>query len=137
MFMGACTIAPNFCIVTEWCEGSTLYNLLHIKDVKLSVDDILEAANETARGMGYGGSALADKPMECVARFITARRDLILNVAYLLEFEGSRTVLCIWYPILDDACLLQCLTIVLPTLIPGTSTPRTLFTATSSPRTFS
>lgn len=53
MFMGACTIAPNFCIVTEWCEGSTLYNLLHIKDVKLGIEEILETANEAARGMGY------------------------------------------------------------------------------------
>lgn len=51
--MGACTMAPNFCIVTEWCEGSTLYNLLHIKDVTMSMDELLETAKETARGMGY------------------------------------------------------------------------------------
>lgn len=58
MFMGACTMAPNFCIVTEWCEGSTLYNLLHIKDVTMSMDELLETAKETARGMGYGWLSL-------------------------------------------------------------------------------
>jgi serine/threonine protein kinase len=101
MFMGACTIAPNFCIVTEWCEGSTLYNLLHIKDVKLSVDDILEAANETARGMGYGGSALADSHENRICGQVYNSKKRVL------EFEGSPTLLCIGYPLLGDACLLQ------------------------------
>lgn len=51
--MGACTIAPNFCIVTEWCEGSTLYNLLHIKEIKMVTEDILQTLAEISRGIGY------------------------------------------------------------------------------------
>lgn len=52
MFLGACTKAPNFAIVLEYCEGGTLWSILQ-KSGELGWEERRNLALDTARGMNY------------------------------------------------------------------------------------
>jgi sterile alpha motif and leucine zipper-containing kinase AZK len=53
LFMGACTTGPPK-IISELCEGGTLFHLLHQqKEVQLSWRQRLKAAVDTAKGMAF------------------------------------------------------------------------------------
>uniref|UniRef100_T2MGW2 non-specific serine/threonine protein kinase n=1 Tax=Hydra vulgaris TaxID=6087 RepID=T2MGW2_HYDVU len=52
LFMG-CMSAPNLSIVTQWCEGSSLYRHLHVMDIKFSLPQLIEIARQTAQGIDY------------------------------------------------------------------------------------
>ena len=54
MFMGACTVSPNFIIITEWCAGNTLYSRIHTDDVDedLNLVQIHKVILDMSRGMG-------------------------------------------------------------------------------------
>ncbi|XP_065199816.1 raf homolog serine/threonine-protein kinase Raf [Planococcus citri] len=52
LFMGVIR-KPNLAIVTQWCEGSSLYRCLHVHEKRFEVQQIIEIARQTAQGMDY------------------------------------------------------------------------------------
>ncbi len=54
LYMGACTIGPQYFVVTEYCDNGNLFEYLHIvKSNKLTYDDARRIALEIAYGMNY------------------------------------------------------------------------------------
>ncbi|KNC79387.1 TKL/RAF/RAF protein kinase [Sphaeroforma arctica JP610] len=54
LFMGACTIPPKLCLITEWCEGDTLFKRLYDDDQQpLTKVDVCSVAYECAVGLSY------------------------------------------------------------------------------------
>lgn len=52
LFMG-CVGKPQLAIVTQWCEGSSLYKHLHVHETKFQLYTLIEIARQTAQGMDY------------------------------------------------------------------------------------
>nr|4XV1_A Chain A, Serine/threonine-protein kinase B-raf [Homo sapiens]4XV1_B Chain B, Serine/threonine-protein kinase B-raf [Homo sapiens]4XV2_A Chain A, Serine/threonine-protein kinase B-raf [Homo sapiens]4XV2_B Chain B, Serine/threonine-protein kinase B-raf [Homo sapiens]4XV3_A Chain A, Serine/threonine-protein kinase B-raf [Homo sapiens]4XV3_B Chain B, Serine/threonine-protein kinase B-raf [Homo sapiens] len=52
LFMGYST-KPQLAIVTQWCEGSSLYHHLHASETKFEMKKLIDIARQTARGMDY------------------------------------------------------------------------------------
>ncbi|KAM6980164.1 RAF proto-oncogene serine/threonine-protein kinase [Aplochiton taeniatus] len=52
LFMGYMT-QERLAIVTQWCDGSSLYQLLHVQDTKLEILQLIDIARQTAQGMDY------------------------------------------------------------------------------------
>ncbi|XP_018109663.1 B-Raf isoform X3 [Xenopus laevis] len=52
LFMGYST-KPQLVIVTQWCEGSSLYHHLHIIETKFEMIKLIDIARQTAQGMDY------------------------------------------------------------------------------------
>lgn len=52
LFMG-CVSKPQLAIVTQWCEGSSLYKHLHIFETKFELFTLIEIGRQTAQGMDY------------------------------------------------------------------------------------
>uniref|UniRef100_A0A8C9XKX8 non-specific serine/threonine protein kinase n=1 Tax=Sander lucioperca TaxID=283035 RepID=A0A8C9XKX8_SANLU len=52
LFMGYMT-KPNFAIITQWCEGSSLYRHLHVTETKFDTMRRIDVARQTAQGMDY------------------------------------------------------------------------------------
>ncbi|XP_032675101.1 raf homolog serine/threonine-protein kinase Raf [Odontomachus brunneus] len=52
LFMG-CVSKPQLSIVTQWCEGSSLYKHLHVFESKFELITVLEIPRQTAQGMDY------------------------------------------------------------------------------------
>lgn len=52
LFMGFMT-RPSFAIITQWCEGSSLYRHLHVCETRLDATARTEVARQTAQGMDY------------------------------------------------------------------------------------
>ncbi|KAI0217155.1 hypothetical protein LSAT2_030949, partial [Lamellibrachia satsuma] len=52
LFMG-CTSKPQLTIVTQWCEGSSLYKHLHVNETKFEMVALIDIARQTAQGMDY------------------------------------------------------------------------------------
>ncbi|KAH7644567.1 hypothetical protein HUG17_0105 [Dermatophagoides farinae] len=52
LFMGYVS-KPHLTIVTQWCEGSSLYKHLHVMDTKLEMIQMLNISRQTAQGMDY------------------------------------------------------------------------------------
>lgn len=50
LFMGY-TTKPQLAIVTQWCEGSSLYHHLHIIETKFEMIKLIDIARQTAQGM--------------------------------------------------------------------------------------
>lgn len=53
MFLGACTKAPNFAIVLEYCEGGTVWSLMQQKVKEVSWEERRRLALDIAKGMNY------------------------------------------------------------------------------------
>ena len=54
LFMGACTIGPQYFFVTEFCDNGNLFEFLHMmRDTKLTYNDARRIALEIAYGMNY------------------------------------------------------------------------------------
>ena len=57
LFMGcmskptASNMFSKLCIVTQWCEGSSLYRHLHVLENKFEMYQLIEIARQTAQGM--------------------------------------------------------------------------------------
>ena len=43
--------SPQLRIVTQWCEGSSLYKHLHVQETKFDLTTIIDIARQTAQGM--------------------------------------------------------------------------------------
>ncbi|XP_030049755.1 serine/threonine-protein kinase A-Raf isoform X1 [Microcaecilia unicolor] len=52
LFMGFMT-KPHFAIITQWCEGSSLYRHLHVTETKFDMFQLIDIARQTAQGMDY------------------------------------------------------------------------------------
>ncbi|XP_074106469.1 serine/threonine kinase raf oncogene [Cotesia typhae] len=52
LFMG-CVSKPQLAIVTQWCEGSSLYKMLHVDETDLPLQTQIEIGRQTAQGMDY------------------------------------------------------------------------------------
>lgn len=52
LFMG-CVSKPQLAIVTQWCEGSSLYKHLHVFETKFELFTLIEIGRQTAQGMDY------------------------------------------------------------------------------------
>ncbi|XP_068718182.1 serine/threonine-protein kinase A-Raf-like isoform X1 [Montipora capricornis] len=52
LFMG-CMAKPELAIVTQWCEGSSLYRHLHVSESRFEILQLLDIARQTAQGMDY------------------------------------------------------------------------------------
>ncbi|XP_062315596.1 RAF proto-oncogene serine/threonine-protein kinase isoform X1 [Osmerus eperlanus] len=52
LFMGYMT-KDNLAIVTQWCDGSSLYNHLHVQETNLQMFQLIDVARQTAQGMDY------------------------------------------------------------------------------------
>ncbi|EEB17557.1 cAMP-dependent protein kinase catalytic subunit, putative [Pediculus humanus corporis] len=52
LFMG-CVSKPQLSIVTQWCEGSSLYQHLHVQETKFELLCLIEISRQTAQGMDY------------------------------------------------------------------------------------
>ena len=50
LFMGFMT-KPHFAIITQWCEGSSLYRHLHVIETKFDTMRRIDVARQTAQGM--------------------------------------------------------------------------------------
>uniref|UniRef100_A0AAY4DGV9 RAF proto-oncogene serine/threonine-protein kinase n=1 Tax=Denticeps clupeoides TaxID=299321 RepID=A0AAY4DGV9_9TELE len=52
LFMGYMT-KDNLAIVTQWCDGSSLYKHLHVQETNLQMYQLIDIARQTAQGMDY------------------------------------------------------------------------------------
>ncbi|XP_025094528.1 serine/threonine-protein kinase A-Raf-like isoform X2 [Pomacea canaliculata] len=52
LFMGLVS-KPHLAIVTQWCDGHSLYQHLHVKETKFRMDQLIMIAKQTAQGMDY------------------------------------------------------------------------------------
>ena len=52
LFMG-CTSKPHLAIITQWCEGSSLYKHIHVTETKFDMLMLIDIARQTAQGMDY------------------------------------------------------------------------------------
>ncbi|XP_076332952.1 serine/threonine-protein kinase A-Raf-like isoform X2 [Tachypleus tridentatus] len=52
LFMG-CVSKPHLTIVTQWCEGSSLYKHLYVQECKFEMFELINIARQTAQGMDY------------------------------------------------------------------------------------
>ncbi|KAI7789543.1 v-raf-1 murine leukemia viral oncogene-like protein 1a [Triplophysa rosa] len=52
LFMGYMT-QDNLAIVTQWCEGNSLYKHLHVQDTNFQMFQLIEITRQTAQGMDY------------------------------------------------------------------------------------
>uniref|UniRef100_A0A3Q3IFC2 non-specific serine/threonine protein kinase n=1 Tax=Monopterus albus TaxID=43700 RepID=A0A3Q3IFC2_MONAL len=52
LFMGFMT-QPNFAIITQWCEGNSLYRHLHVTETKFDTMRRIDVARQIAQGMDY------------------------------------------------------------------------------------
>ncbi|CAH8559717.1 unnamed protein product, partial [Heterobilharzia americana] len=52
LFMG-CVSKPCLAIITQWCEGSSLYKHLHVLEHRFDVSELVDIARQTSQGMDY------------------------------------------------------------------------------------
>lgn len=52
LFMGYVS-KPQLMIVTQWCEGSSLYKHLHVLETNFTMNELLDISRQTAQGMDY------------------------------------------------------------------------------------
>ena len=50
LFMGW-TSLPEITIVTQWCDGSTLYRHLHVMESRFEMYQLIDIARQTAQGV--------------------------------------------------------------------------------------
>ncbi|KAL2608289.1 hypothetical protein R1flu_026862 [Riccia fluitans] len=53
LFMGACTVPPDICIVMEYAANGSLYGVLHNPNIGIDMATVVRWASEAARGMNY------------------------------------------------------------------------------------
>lgn len=52
LFMG-CVSKPSLAIVTQWCEGSTLYKHIYVNETKFKLNTLIDIGRQVAQGMDY------------------------------------------------------------------------------------
>ena len=51
LFMGCVSTKKILAIITQWCEGSSLYRHIHVTESKFELLNIIEIARQTSQGM--------------------------------------------------------------------------------------
>lgn len=52
-FIGACTMPPNLCIITEYMSGGSVYDYLRNQKALLKMPMLLRVAIDVSKGMDY------------------------------------------------------------------------------------
>ncbi|CAH8600635.1 unnamed protein product [Dicrocoelium dendriticum] len=52
LFMG-CVSKPCLAIITQWCEGSSLYKHLHVLERRFDMPELVDISRQTSQGMDY------------------------------------------------------------------------------------
>lgn len=52
LFMG-CVSKPRLAIITQWCEGSSLYKHIHVHERRFDVEEMIDIARQTTQGMEW------------------------------------------------------------------------------------
>lgn len=52
LFVG-CVSKPSLAIVTQWCDGDTLYRQIHVTDTRFELNTSIDIARQVAQGMNY------------------------------------------------------------------------------------
>lgn len=52
LFMG-CVSKASLAIVTQWCEGSSLYKHIHVNETKFKLNTLIDIGRQVAQGMDY------------------------------------------------------------------------------------
>ncbi|KAL5283794.1 BRAF.2 family protein [Megaselia abdita] len=52
LFMG-CVSTPSLAIITQWCEGRSLYKHIHINETKFELSTLIDIGRQIAQGMDY------------------------------------------------------------------------------------
>lgn len=52
LFMG-CVSKPSLAIITQWCDGDTLYRQIHVSDTRFDLNTSIDIARQVAQGMDY------------------------------------------------------------------------------------
>lgn len=42
---------PRLAIITQWCEGSSLYKHIHVHERHFDVEEMVDVARQTTQGM--------------------------------------------------------------------------------------
>jgi serine/threonine protein kinase len=86
--LGGCSVPPNLFIVTEYCNGGSLFALLHVQRVKLSTEQQIQFALQIAQGMEY----LHTRNPMVVHRDLKSPNVLLHNgVPKIIDFGVSHT----------------------------------------------
>lgn len=48
-----CVSKPSLAIVTQWCEGSSLYKHIHVQEKKFPLNTMIDIGRQVAQGMDY------------------------------------------------------------------------------------
>ncbi|PXF48885.1 Protein kinase and PP2C-like domain-containing protein [Gracilariopsis chorda] len=51
--IGACTTPPNYCTVSPWMNGGTMFDALHAKSVKMSFERLISLTLQFAKAMAH------------------------------------------------------------------------------------
>ena len=51
LFMGCVSWKKILAIITQWCEGSSLYRHIHVNESKFELLNTIEIARQTSQGM--------------------------------------------------------------------------------------
>lgn len=102
--IAACTAPPNYCTVSPWMQGGTLFDVLHAKSVRMSFERLVKLTLQFARAMAYmhecnlvhrdlkTSNLLLDQNWE---HLVVADLDLAIDVKQLLSAasqNGGRAV---------------------------------------------
>uniref|UniRef100_A0A0X3PN88 non-specific serine/threonine protein kinase n=1 Tax=Schistocephalus solidus TaxID=70667 RepID=A0A0X3PN88_SCHSO len=52
LFMG-CVSKPRLAIITQWCEGSSLYKHVHVLEKRFDIEEMVDVSRQTTQGMDY------------------------------------------------------------------------------------
>ena len=53
LFMGCVSWKKILAIITQWCEGSSLYRHIHVDESKFELLNTIEIARQTSQGMEW------------------------------------------------------------------------------------
>ena len=53
LYMGSSTKTPNLVMVTEYLEGGSLFDILHKRKKRFTVDQVVRMVKQVAVGMNY------------------------------------------------------------------------------------
>ena len=59
--MGCVSNKKMLAIITQWCEGSSLYRHIHVDDTRFELLNTIEIARQTSQGMEYVYYRIQDK----------------------------------------------------------------------------
>lgn len=102
-FIGACTIPPNLCIITEYMSGGSVYDYLRKQKALLKMPMLLRVAIDVSKGMDYlhqnkiihrdlkAANLLLDENE--VQKCFSVTRSSIQDKT-MLTLEGSRALFC-------------------------------------------